>query len=400
MGSICTSCCSHFNKNQKQIQKKTNNSLFLNSDDENSSAMLIAKQQNIIHHQEPMPKTSSNYGSIINKIQKNTQINISNIYNIIKEDPQPIIIQNEKQNQEIKSNSNSNEKDNNLSIKECEQSLIANEQNIEYEMHENFETKSSSEQKSLEDDHQKKMEEKQQTTNVKEEQKEASASSTIVSTVAIVSEAVSETSDLISVQTQNVIIDKCGNTALNGEYRYFSATQSWCNFEESASFSLVSNFRVDRIYDQINDDFRWADDILRCWIICDMDEKLIYYASPKTNDDFIPNEGWVCVHGSLPLPCLQINIGHETREPMKNEVFGNLSVVDEGTIGAKDIFVDDDDDYVEDDDGKEVEEVVDDDVILVEDENQEIEEIDANVEEEYEEDDDYDEDEGSSVSDL
>merc|ERR1712176_324641 len=134
----------------------------------------------------------------------------------------------------------------------------------------------------------------------------------------------------IPISQSNLIIANAGYDQINGEFRWFSHCSKWCLFRENVSYSMENDVDVNDIYVQLtklqglNANFRWNDNVKKCWIISNMDGSAIYYAAPQIDNEFIPNNKnlWISVHGSLPTPDIYPNLLESSFAPDGNERFG------------------------------------------------------------------------------
>jgi len=138
----------------------------------------------------------------------------------------------------------------------------------------------------------------------------------------------------INISQTNIVIANAGFDEINGDYRWFVSMKKWCLFRENKSYSMENGVDCDLVYNQLTNlksaetDFRWNENVKKCWIISNMDEPMtIYYAAPQTveNEEYIPNDKdlWISVHGSLPSPDIYQNLLESSLPPDKDEEFGN-----------------------------------------------------------------------------
>ena len=148
----------------------------------------------------------------------------------------------------------------------------------------------------------------------------------------------------ISISQTNLIITNAGFNQINGDYRWFIHNKKWCLFRENISYSMENGVSVDDVYNQLiklqakEANFRWNENIKKCWIISNMEGTAIYYAAPQNKEydtmDNIPNDNklWISVHGSLPGPDIFANLAEDTKPPDDTEEFGNVTPRDNSFI--------------------------------------------------------------------
>lgn len=146
----------------------------------------------------------------------------------------------------------------------------------------------------------------------------------------------------IPTSQTNLIIANAGYDAVNGEYRWFVHSSKWCLFREADSYSMENGVSVDDIYRQLSNapncehsDFRWPDEVDKCWTITNLDGSVIYYAAPhlqtKESAQYIPSDKgeWIAVHGTSPSPNIYPDTTKESTPPSNDEPFGNAAEKEE-----------------------------------------------------------------------
>ena len=193
----------------------------------------------------------------------------------------------------------------------------------------------------------------------------------------------------IPVTETSVIISSAGSKEVNGEYRWFLNSGSWCFFSEDSNkgYSLKADVSINAndamLKNKIN-----APATNKYFTISDLEGNVIYYVAPQMHEEYIPNDctQWIPINGREPSPSLYVNLMNNTEEPNEEEHFGNANMPK-----INDVSVDKMDTVQEE-----------------EEEEDEISDLDAN-ERKYDDDDEEDvnedqgngiEEENSDVSDL
>merc|ERR1712154_188699 len=111
--------------------------------------------------------------------------------------------------------------------------------------------------------------------------------------------------------------------------------------KDSTCYSLGNGVDVNVVYEQLNklqsaqSDFKWNDEVKKCWILSVMDESVIYYAAPQLDDEYVPHQQslWISVHGSLPAPEIYVNLQEMPSDDNNEQRFdlnrNSLQAIDE-----------------------------------------------------------------------
>merc|ERR1740123_2255639 len=164
-----------------------------------------------------------------------------------------------------------------------------------------------------------------------------------------------EESKGIPVSETSILIQSAGTQEINGEYRWFLNSGSWCFFNETNSkgYSLKANVRIDERDTRFKKFKKFTDKQAKYCMIGDIEGNVIYYAAPQKHVDYIPNDStqWIAVQGMGASPSLYVNLMDAAKEPNEEEQFGNVKVAKkESEVVHKMAMVNEEADEEEDDD--------------------------------------------------